>query len=462
MTTVVFEVNEIPFKVLEKYIKENPNSNLSKLSHRIITNAEDLPEDELYPSQTWASINTGKSFSEHKVKWFSDSIDHNQLYWNDLQKKGCRVSVIGSLHTSPASKFLNKDHNFVTFIPDFFSSDNLTHPKLYENFQKFNIEVTDENRRVSNLGLLLKALVSFLKNPTLKGWGLNNFLSIKQLFSIVFTSIFINKERLRLAQFVMSASIFHESLKKNSDLAIIFTNHVASMMHRYLHAYLETNDCPYDDKWKKKYKNEVSFSIDLLDEWLGKIIRLGKNNKFKIILLSSMGQKINDKIDQNHLNKFDHDYILKEPEKLLSALVENVPKFESKGVMVPQYSFQFESSEIAEELHRNICKLGTDENLRFGHYTKSTKRNNFISGFYINSDLNNDVVTLSIQLNSDNLIIKDKKYNFAEVGFDKFKSDNHHSGEHDKRGILWSNFEFSKTNEINYLEFRKIILKFID
>ena len=48
------------------------------------------------------------------------------------------------------------------------------------------------------------------------------------------------------------------------------------------------------------------------------------------------------------------------------------------------------------------------------------------------------------------------------MGFDKFKSDNHHSGEHDKRGILWSNFEFSKTNEINYLEFREMILKFID
>ena len=86
MPYIVFEVNEIPLCVLEKYISNKPKSNIAKLRNRIITKAEDLPEEELYPSQTWASINTGKSFNEHRVKWFSDRLALEDLYWNKVQK----------------------------------------------------------------------------------------------------------------------------------------------------------------------------------------------------------------------------------------------------------------------------------------------------------------------------------------------------------------------------------------
>ena len=204
MATVVLEVNEIPLKVLDKFILENPESNLSKLKYRITTLANDLPEDELYPSQTWASINTGLPFSQHRVKWFSDELNTEELYWQKLQKLGYRTTIVGSLHTSPASNFLKEDHNFDVFIPDFFSKDKTTFPRNYEDFQNFNIDATNENRRVSSLGLLKDALLAFLKKPSLKNWGLNNLLAFKQILHIVLSYIFINKERLRLAQFVMT------------------------------------------------------------------------------------------------------------------------------------------------------------------------------------------------------------------------------------------------------------------
>ena len=120
MPYIVFEVNEIPLCVLEKYVSNKPKSNIAKLRNRIITKAEDLPEEELYPSQTWASINTGKSFNEHKVKWFSDSLALEDLYWNKVQKTEKKVSVVGSLHTSPANSFLTSDHNFCMLYTRFF------------------------------------------------------------------------------------------------------------------------------------------------------------------------------------------------------------------------------------------------------------------------------------------------------------------------------------------------------
>ena len=72
-----------------------------------------------------------------------------------------------------------------------------------EDFQNFNVNATNENRRVSNLNLLKDAFIAFIKNPSLKNWGLNNLLALKQILHIIISSIFINKERLRLAQFVM-------------------------------------------------------------------------------------------------------------------------------------------------------------------------------------------------------------------------------------------------------------------
>lgn len=456
MPYIVFEVNEIPLCVLEKYISNKPKSNIAKLRNRIITKAEDLPEEELYPSQTWASINTGKSFNEHRVKWFSDRLALEDLYWNKVQKTGKKVSVVGSLHTSPANSFLTSDHNFVCFIPDFFSNDNKTYPKNFQAFQEFNIKVTDENKRFSNLSLLWSAFKSFLTKPNLFNWGLNNFLALKQVITIIISSIFVNKERLRLAQFSLSCSIFFNSLRKKPDLAIIFTNHVASMMHRYLHAYIESKSNPYGEDWNKKYCKEVEFSIDLLDEWIGKIMKASDKDATKIIMLSSMGQKINEEINQEHVSNFQADYVLKDPHLLLEKLVENLPPYTQRGVMVPQYAFNFSNSSEAFYVHEQLSKIGTDKNLRFGHYTNNKNESTNIKGMYLNSDVNNDVVTLSVQLNQDIINIYDNEFNFSKLGFTKVSTDNHHSGEHDKNGILWSNFLFSNQKEINYLDFSKI------
>lgn len=456
MPYIVFEVNEIPLCVLEKYVSNKPSSNIAKLQHRVITSANDLPEEELYPSQTWASINTGKCFNEHKVKWFSDSLAFEDLYWNKIQKTGKKVSIVGSLHTSPAEIFLTKDHNFVCFLPDFFSNDNKTYPQNFQAFQEFNIKVTDENRRFSNLSLLWSAFKSFLAKPSFINWGLNNFLAIKQIVYIVISSILINKERLRLAQFSLSCSIFFNSLRKKPDLAIIFTNHVASMMHRYLHAYIEPQSNPYDEHWNKKHNKEVEFSIDLLDEWLGKIMDDSDIDASKIIILSSMGQKINEEIDEKHISNFQFDYVLKDPDLLLEKLVENLPPYTQKGVMVPQYAFKFSNSSKAFSVHEQLSKIGTDKNLRFGHYTNNKNESTNIKGMYLNSDINNDVVTLSVQLNHDIINIYGNEFNFSDLGFTKIATDNHHSGEHDKNGILWSNFLFSNQKEIDYLHFTRI------
>tara|TARA_Y100000992_G_scaffold81395_1_gene51797 strand:+ start:3286 stop:4689 length:1404 start_codon:yes stop_codon:yes gene_type:complete len=461
MKLIVLEINEISKKIIDIYLSRNKTKGFDRLNKRIKTFVTDLDEESIYPSQTWASINTGKSFNSHKTKWFSEDLDHNDIYWNQLAKQGKRVAIVGTLHSSPANKFLIDGHNFTTFIPDFFSSDDETYPQKYKNFQGLNIALTMGSRRAANRSLFKEAIFSFLKKPNLDAWGLNNLLAIKQLIKIIFFSIFGNKERLRMAQFTLSSSIFFNSLKKDKpDLGILFSNHIASMMHRYLHAHFYKQNNTYSKEWLDKYKKEVDFSIELLDEWIDKISIFAKHNGYKILVVSSMGQKINEQIDSKHVSSFQHDYVLKKPKMLLKKFFgEKVFDFKQLGVMAPQYAFEFSNEKEAKNAHLHISKVGTDRPMRYGHYTKNENYNKNTSGIYLNADLNKKAVTVTVQLHKDEIKFFGKDYTYKDLGFEKVKVDTHHSGEHDKEGLVWSDFDFSNNEEIDYLDFSDILKK---
>lgn len=462
MKIIVFEINEIPLFVLSKYNKINKNSNFLKLDRRIKTLAEDLPENEIYPSQTWASMNTGIPYSNHKVKWFSNTMDPNKLYWHQIAKSGKKVSIVGALHSSPASKFLDGKSKYTTFIPDFFSNDTQTYPEKYEKFQKLNTLLTIENRRSSKVGAIFSALKEFLRNPSLKYYGLNNFLCISQLTRIIFSSIFKNKERLRLAQFSLSASIFFNSIKNDKpDLAILFSNHVASMMHRYLHAYINPDNTPYSDDWVNKYKDEVQFAIKLADEWLGELLKFSNTDDYGIVIASSMGQKINTKISKNVAKNENFDYILKNPVKLLKRICGeslNMHELTPRGVMVPQYSFDLSDKEQLELLKESFIKVGSDIPQKHGHYTKNNEvLDTNTKGIYLHIDIQGNNLTLTTQVHSDDIKLNGIDFKYKDLGFEKVPVDTHHSGEHDKEGLVWSNFDLSNENEIDYLSYPNLI-----
>ena len=458
---IVLEINEVSKKIIDVYLSRNKAKGFVCLDQKINTYVSDLEEESIYPSQTWASMNTGKTFSSHKTKWFSEELNHDDIYWNQLAKKGKRVAIVGTLHSSPAKKFLKGNHNFTTFIPDFFSSDDETFPKKYQNFQRLNTALTMGNRRTASGSLLKEAIMSFLKKPSFDAWGLNNLLAIKQIVKIIFSSIRVNKERLRMAQFTLSASIFYNALKSDKpDLAILFSNHVASMMHRYLHAHFFEQNDTYSKKWINKYKNEVDFSLSLLDEWIKKFSDFAELNDYKIIIVSSMGQKINKEIDKKHVENFQHDYVLRNPDMFLEKFFKkNKNNFKQLGVMAPQYAFEFSCAKEAREAYSKITQAGTDVPLRYGHYTKNENYSDSISGLYLNADLNGRIITVTVQLHKDKIRLLDKEYFYQDLGFEKVKVDTHHSGEHDKEGLIWSDFKFSNKEEIDYLDFSEIIKK---
>ena len=82
------------------------------------TKALDIEKDRLYPSQTWASFNTGKHFSEHKCYWYSNKLNNKDLIWNNLASKNISVGILGSLYSSKYPSDLTSNQNYKFYLPD--------------------------------------------------------------------------------------------------------------------------------------------------------------------------------------------------------------------------------------------------------------------------------------------------------------------------------------------------------
>ena len=110
------EINEVSPSLIADYISQNKNSNLAKLTAQkklniYTTKALDIEKNKLYPSQTWASFNTGKAYEEHKCYWYSDNLKIEDLLWNKLAENNINVGILGSIHSSKYSYSLISKKN---------------------------------------------------------------------------------------------------------------------------------------------------------------------------------------------------------------------------------------------------------------------------------------------------------------------------------------------------------------
>ena len=466
MKTLIFEINEISKEVIIEYIKKNPSSNLSKFKFKSHLYCKDIDEKILYPSQAWASLNSGVSAKKSQVKWFNDQVDLKKFYWMSLLNLNKSISIVNSLYTSQINRKNTKNKKLKFLIPDFFSKNTFTIPDDYKYFQELNLMMTKGNRRVSSFSSILKIIKIFFKRPNLKYWGLNNFLAIKQIVYIILSSIIHNKERLRSAQFTMQISLFFNSITTHKpDLGIFFTNHIASMMHRYLPAYFDEKDA-YDDAWIKKYSNEVGFSVKIFDEWLEKFFQIKKRLNLNFVLLTPISQKINKKVTKKFIKDYSYDYIIFDLGVFLKKIFGlNINDIEELVTMHPQYSFKIKNKKIANKTLSKLKNIKSDNPIRYGHYTKKNKTNNYkniLNGAYIHLDQKKDIFTLTFFGNKDYLIYNKKRFFFKKIGIKKVFVDTHHSGEHSKNGLIYSTKKIKNLkNRENYLNLSNLLFKHI-
>ncbi|MGL5075913.1 MAG: hypothetical protein ACRDBG_08725 [Waterburya sp.] len=447
---VVIEINEVPLKVLNHYQELKPNSTIAKLLNESLvlkTEAKDVEESFLYPSQTWGSLNTGVEYDQHQIHWYNDpKPDRYPLYWKLVAESGLNVGLINTLHSSPADSYIdNSNYKFV--IPDCFASNNLTKPEIFQDFQALNTSATSENGRATTLKFpRQKAVATLVKSPAL-GIKSKTLLDAATLVARIKTGK-VNKERLRNLQFTLLADIFFKQLQsKNVDLAIFFTNHVAANMHRYWYGLFPEDYSLklYDQQWLNKYSSEILVSLDLLDNFLQRLINYCQQQERSLILVSSMGQAANEKLTETPM----YFYKLENIQKLLNLLCEGKEyDYQVDAAMIPQYSLNFTSEKQAQECFQII---------------KESKQ--YLKNIWLEIDLNQEVITLSTNLSgsAEQFWIKGKCFSHSDLGFKQIRVEDHHSGRHCPEGslIVYNSPTSSKTKDtVDYLEYAPAMLKF--
>lgn len=347
MKVILFELNEVPYKVIQHFCKLYPESNLAKIfskSKKYETYAED--KGHLSPWVTWPTVHRGVTNEKHFISDFGQDLnDQEKQYpalWNLLAKNGVKVGLFGSLHTYPLPDDLN---NFSFYVPDTFAAGSECFPKKLEAFQKFNLGMARESSRVVSSKIPGGEAIKFLMKLPDMGFRFKTAADIAgQLVDER-----VNKwkvVRRRTYQSVIGFEIFYKQLATTKpDFATFFTNHVASSQHRYWAAAFPED---YDNlklgrEWIETYNGEIVFTMKKADEMIGRLVKfIDKNPEYSLWLLSSMGQQAVE------AREIYTDLFVTNGKKFMDNFMLGADSYELRPSMVPQFNVQVHSNKRKE------------------------------------------------------------------------------------------------------------------
>ena len=138
---ILYELNEVPSRVLEKFVSNNPDSSFSFLiKNGFLKETFTLDEGELHPWSTWPTVHRGVNNNVHQIKFLNQNLAYAKKWppiWEELIKNKISIGIFGSLQSYPPIK-----NNLVKFyLPDTFSPSCKAIPKQIEDGVNKNINL---------------------------------------------------------------------------------------------------------------------------------------------------------------------------------------------------------------------------------------------------------------------------------------------------------------------------------
>jgi hypothetical protein len=343
---VLFELNEVPYKVLDQFCKDHPASFLTKTLPHCRQFTVSSYDQNLHPWTTWPSLHRGVDEQRHKIKNFGQDLTvTNQEYppiWEILVSHGLETGVFGSLHSSPLPRNLD---DYAFYVPDAFAIDARTHPETVALFQEFNLAMTrDSGRTVAKKIHWTHAIKMLLKCRHL---GIQASTLADLATQAVEEKITPWKRiRRRTFQAVLGFDVFMKLLSETKpEFSTFFTNHVASSMHRYWAAKFPDDyaECDFDLRWRRIYGNEIDFTMAKVDSFLKRLADFADRNRdYSIWVCASMGQAA------TKAKKVETQLIIKNLTKFLKAFGLNEDDWERCQSMVPQYNIRVKENKLIQ------------------------------------------------------------------------------------------------------------------
>ena len=412
---IIYELNELPRKLLNYYIKIKPYSNFSKFKeYGCDLNTFTTDKGELHPWSTWPTFYRGVDNSLHKITFLNQDREFDKKYppiWEILLEENFSIGIFGSLQSYPP--IIDKNVKF--YLPDTFAPSYDAYPKDLETFQKFNLKIVSNNSgEVRSIRFLE---IRYFLNCILK--KIIGFKSISKIFMQLFQEKINknNRRRRSLIQPNLTFNLYYKNLKKHKpDFSTFFTNHLAGMMHYY---WLDIFPNDFKNPYREPNlfnKKSVIKALDIADKQIGLLMKFAEENSYQLWVASSMGQKAIERIKKQKL-------FLRDFNKILKTLKLDPNEYKQLPSMYPDINIESNTEENLEILINKFLgiKFYDGRSIFEIRYKKNLKQINFI----INAS----------DKKEDFLFIKDKKILTKSFGLE-FGYDDQGTGYHSPNGVL--------------------------
>ncbi len=288
---LVLEINEIPWRLLDRYIADPAYPNIreffSRSSHYTSIAVD---SGELSPWVTWPSMHRGMSNESHGV--FNLGQDPATFkgtpIWQDILNENLVVGVCGAMQSWPPIE----PGNGGFYVPDTFAHDAACFPKYLETLQSLNLSQVKKNPRVVSSALPSMAeLWQVLSCAARAGIRLRTvFRFIRQLVGERLDRSLVSRRP--VFQTILFWDVFRKHFNPASPPAYssFFTNHVAGVMHRYWKDVFP-EDFTAAEASSVSREPLMRFALSVLDEMMADVLAWIKvNPELAVVFASSMGQ----------------------------------------------------------------------------------------------------------------------------------------------------------------------------
>jgi len=361
---LIFELNEVPYKVIDQFIADHPKSTLASMLPKSARRHSHLPDTgQMHPKTSWHTFHRGVPDHVHGYREYNQ-IEAPGQYANPTflelaRRSGRRVGCGASIGSWPIPE--SKDHDNIEFwMADPFAPTPDSIPNTLDHFQRFNTAaVAGSSRNVRAGGFTKKAALDFvLRLPAL---GIRPQTCLQVVRHLIDERRDRKKVvRRRNIQALMSFDVcLHQWKRTQPDIATIFGNHVAAAMHRYWAAAFPndyvTNNMPLD--WREDYCDEIDAAMLLADDMLKRLLKAAKKVPgTRVLLVGSMGQAgIEHEVTRNQL-------IITDMNRFLAQLGFTTDDFERRPGMEPEYIVSFSSPEKLQAYDKARWRMNINGN----------------------------------------------------------------------------------------------------
>lgn len=426
---IVFEANEIPFKVIDRFCQLFPNSCLAKtLSSctQFVTYDDSIERGRTpQPTFSWPSIHRGVNDPTHQIYSFNQELSEvDEIYppiWKILTSSGIKVGLLGAFHSYqsfPETDELKENYTF--YVPDVFSQDGKAYPGYLQTFQDYNLKMTRASARNVDRDLQFKKMLKILGKAHQLGirpstiWKIATHLIEEKYRPWIST-------RRRNHQVTLSFDIFLKHLKRSQpDYAIFFANNIAAAMHRYWAATFPEDfaTLQVDRDWIDRYAGEIDRSVLTFDRCLKTLISyVDRHPEYKLICMGGIGQAAREAV------WFNSELYITDWSRFMNFMGVETGHWRSIVAMIPMFNVLV-SPECRSQFRSALQDLRID-----GKTVDFREQKNGMFAMCLGQ----------ANLSEDGISFRGKRYNIHELGMENVEIEDRssRSGYHIPTGSLW-------------------------